>query len=460
MDVIAVVDVGKTNKKFFLFDTAYRLVWQEEVVLPEIMDEDGFACDDLTALTAWFTATLQKVTAIKDFCVKAINFSSYGASLVPVDATGRPVTPLYNYLKPVSEVLRQQFDSYYGYNEALAAATASPLLGNLNAGLQLFGLKYQKPQLFAQVHRVLHLPQYFSFLVTGQMLSEYTSIGCHTLLWHFEKGHYHPWVTREGLNGLLPALADPDTCFRVALGSHTVWVGTGLHDSSAALIPYLNYFTEPFALISTGTWSITLNPFNNDSLTPQELEQDCLCYLTYGGKPVKASRLFLGHLHQGFTEKLATHFGCAPHFYREVGFDPALVILKQQPELETIFTNLPHTLEVAGFASPAQAYHALIQYLVGLQVASAKLVLQNTPVQQVVVDGGFGQNPVFMHLLACALPGYRVFAAEVSQATALGAAIVLNNLISRQLLHRPLLKLIRFYGSVPGFLFHPISILL
>jgi len=426
MEVIAVVDVGKTNKKFFLFDAAYRVVWEEVIVLPETTDEDGFACDDLTALTAWFTATLQKVNAIKNFCVKAINFSSYGASLVPVDATGRPVTPLYNYLKPASEVLLQQFDSYYGYNEALAAATASPLLGNLNAGLQLYGLKHQKPQLFALVHRVLHLPQYLSYLVTGQMVSEYTSIGCHTLLWHFEKGRYHPWVTHEALDGLLPALAAPHTCFEVALGSHTVWAGTGLHDSSAALIPYLKHFTEPFALISTGTWSITLNPFNNDSLTLHELQQDCLCYLTYGGKPVKASRLFLGHLHQNLIEKLAAHFGCAPDFFRDINFDPSLTRQLHQAQLEDLFTHLPHSLAAAGFAGASHAYHVLIQYLIGLQVASAQLVLRNSPVKQVVVDGGFGQNLVFMNLLARALPGYRVFAAVVPQATALGAAMAMR----------------------------------
>ena len=56
-------------------------------------------------------------------------------------------------------------------------------------------------------------------------------------------------------------------------------VGVGLHDSSAALIPLSASFNEPFILLSTGTWCISLNPFNHTMLSDYELNQDCLCYL-------------------------------------------------------------------------------------------------------------------------------------------------------------------------------------
>ena len=50
-------------------------------------------------------------------------------------------------------------------------------------------------------------------------------------------------------------------------------VGIGLHDSSAALIPYLVNFSMPFVLISTGTWCISMNPFSKTALTAEELQQ-------------------------------------------------------------------------------------------------------------------------------------------------------------------------------------------
>ncbi len=45
--VIAIFDVGKTNKKLLLFDERYQLVYEEGKQLDEITDEEGFACEDV-----------------------------------------------------------------------------------------------------------------------------------------------------------------------------------------------------------------------------------------------------------------------------------------------------------------------------------------------------------------------------------------------------------------------------
>ena len=41
-----------------------------------------------------------------------------------------------------------------------ARKTASPLLGSLNSGLQLYRLKKEQPEVFQKIHHALHLPQY------------------------------------------------------------------------------------------------------------------------------------------------------------------------------------------------------------------------------------------------------------------------------------------------------------
>ncbi len=102
-------------------------------------------------------------------------------------------------------------------------------------------------------------------------------------------------------------------------------VGTGLHDSSAALIPYLVNFSMPFVLISTGTWCISLNPFNKTPLTAEELSNDCLCYLQYTGEPVKASRLHAGLEHEQQVKRIAEHFNQDPAKYRDMVFDPEII---------------------------------------------------------------------------------------------------------------------------------------
>ena len=51
--VTAVFDIGKTNKKFFLFDEKYREVYKEYTQFDEIEDEDGFPTEDINALQFW-----------------------------------------------------------------------------------------------------------------------------------------------------------------------------------------------------------------------------------------------------------------------------------------------------------------------------------------------------------------------------------------------------------------------
>ncbi|GAA0559951.1 FGGY-family carbohydrate kinase [Chitinophaga japonensis] len=422
--VIAILDIGKTNKKLFLIDEHYRIVWEKNGPLPEISDEDGDPCEDVQALTRWVQEGLREVLGMETYLVKAVNCSAYGASFVLTDKNGQVAAPLYNYLKPYPAALQQRFFDLYNTAGDLPGITASPVLGSLNSGLQLYRLKHLQPALFGSIRYALHLPQYISFLVTGHACTDITSIGCHTMLWNFREQQYHEWVRREGILDKLPPLHPSDAVVPAQLEGHSLVAGGGLHDSSAALIPYLAGFTEPFALISTGTWCITLNPFNHHPLTAAELEQDCLCYLEYKGRPVKAARLFAGHEHEQQVQRLAAHFGVAPDHYRQVEYDPALIHTlgrPQQPALNR-FAGRPLT----DFPSYEAAYHQLMTDLVAAQQHSTQLVLDNTDVKRIFVDGGFSRNPLYMHLLAAAFPHLEVYAASVAQATAIGAALAIH----------------------------------
>ncbi len=171
--------------------------------------------------------------------------------------------------------------------------------------MQLYRLKYEKPEIFSQIKYALHLPQYLSYLISSKGFTDITSIGCHTGLWNFSQNRYHRWVYEEKIADKLPPVVPSDYVMPVEFEGNKFQLGIGLHDSSAALIPYLISFHEPFILISTGTWCISLNPFNARPLTAEELKQDCLCYMQYQGMPVKASRLFAGQEHEKGVKKIA-----------------------------------------------------------------------------------------------------------------------------------------------------------
>ena len=461
MKVIAIIDVGKTNKKLFLFDQQYQIVWERTEQFAEAVDDDGDPCEDLNRLSQWVLSAVREVLDLPQFDVRALNFSAYGASLVYLNAEGRTVGYLYNYLKSYPDSIRQQFYDQYGPTDTLSVQTASPALDSLNSGLMLYRLKYDKPRLFRRIWYALHLPQYLSYLVTRQMLSDLTSVGCHTMLWDFTKHTYHDWVGAEGLDKLMGSLFPADkamNAFMVGGGvvdgkPHELRVGVGLHDSSAALIPYLASFQDsPFVLISTGTWCISMNPFNNEHgptirLTAEELQYDCLCFLTYQGKPVKASRLFAGYEHEQQTKRLAAHFGVALDYYKQVRYDAGLIQELQDTTPDTPPADgliSPVTMpslagsafagrDLTRFSTYEMAYHQLMLDLMAGQLISTALVLprhgevrDQTPITRIFVDGGFSQNPIYMSLLAVAFPDFEVWAASVAQATALGAALAFH----------------------------------
>jgi L-fuculokinase len=420
----------------------------------ETTDEDGDPCEDITALSNWVKQSLHEILAMREYNLKAVNFSTYGASFVHINAEGKPVTPLYNYLKPFPDDLLKAFYQKYGGQITFSQHTASPALGNLNSGLQLYWLKYRKPQLFDKIRYSLHLPQYMSYLLTGKTYSDITSIGCHTGLWNFSQNHYHEWLFREAIIDKLAPIFPSSQLIPASFNGRPILSGVGLHDSSAALIPYLSNFTEPFVLISTGTWCITLNPFNQSRLMAEELQQDCLCYMEYRAKPVKASRLFAGYEHEQQVKKLADHFNLSADYYKTVAFNPALVTqLSGRPA--THDARDPKQLlqqsafgkrALTGFASYEEAYHQLLMDLMVQQVASANLVM-NKDVKKIFVDGGFGRNPIYMHLLAAAYPQVEVYAASIAQASAVGAAMAVHPYWNKQILPVDLIDLKKYASA-------------
>ena len=405
--VIAVFDIGKTNKKVFLWSTSFEVVFEKQQHFVEIVDEDGFACDDLTSLQQWIVSTFTELSQMPEFELIGLNLSAYGASFVYVDRMGEPVAPLYNYLKPITSSF--PYADFEG-EEEFARKTASPILGNLNSGLQVYGSTL-KP-FWPEVFKALHFPNYLASLFTGKFLSEITSIGCHTALWDFDKGQYHPWVSH--IEEKLAPISN-----EASLEIDGIHYGLGLHDSSAALVPYLRSVSADFVLLSTGTWCIAMHPFNGSSLTSVELANDVLCYLQPNGKPVKASRLFGGHFHEEQVARMEKHFGGS---FTDLKFSDEVYELN--PRASSVFECAFASRDLNDFPDLASAYDQFMVDLVGQQIFSLNLLLKDAPVKQLLVDGGFSKNEWYMRLLARAFPALEVYAAEVAQASALGAALM------------------------------------
>lgn len=435
-EVILVFDIGKTNKKLLLFNSELLVVHREDVVIEESMDEDGYPCEDSGRMEQWIDLTLNKFLDHPDFEIKGLNFSAYGATLAFLDGGGNRITPLYNYLKPIPGKVLEGFFEKFGGEAEFCRKTASPLLGMLNSGLQVLWLKRNKPEAYGMTRHILHLPQYLSYRVTGRITSEHTSLGCHTMMWDFDRMTYHPWLGEEGI--ILPEPGEVSETFMVEMANRPVRVGKGIHDSSASLAPFILSGREPFVLVSTGTWCISMNPFNHDPLTEAELKRDCLSFLSVKQRAVKSSRFFLGRIHDLNVEWLESFFNVKMGSYRSVepGAEKIHGAMISRGDDRLFFRDgipegyVDRSVDLDRFVSFGDAYLHLMKDLTAEVVSSIDLILPEDDItRELYITGGFTRNPIFTSLLASAYPGKKVYTAEMDDGASLGAAMVIADQI-------------------------------
>jgi sugar (pentulose or hexulose) kinase len=430
--VRAIYDIGKTNKKIILFNDDFKIVSESEEKFVEVQDDEGFECDDIERIEVWIKESVKNLAHADKYDLKAVNFTTYGATLVYLDERGKRLTPVYNYLKPMEEKISESLYKRYGGRDEFCRRTASPALGMLNSGLQPLWLKTTKPDIFANVKYILHLPQYLSYIITGKIYSEHTSIGCHTALWDFDNMSYHPWIKKQGLN--FPEPVPVDTINEVDIEGKKVIIGIGIHDSSSSLAPYFAGSEGKFLLISTGTWCINMNPYNTEKLTADQLDKDCLCYMSINRQPVKSSRLFLGHLHETALKQISEHFRKPENYYKKIKADDQLsdLLKSKYKGKKAYFQTGPYTRELKEyidmyeFSTFEEAYHQLMNELGDLTIEAINLVLpKNDNIENIYLTGGFSKNELFQRQISNAYPAKSVYTSEIANGSALGAALVI-----------------------------------
>lgn len=432
--VHAIFDIGKTNKKLFLFSPSGEILWNTSTSFPTIEDENDFPADDLDSIEQWMKDTISELMENNDWLIQSINFSGYGASLVYLDEEGLRLPLFINYLMPYPDEVADAFFDQYGPKLEFCRESASPFLGMLNSGLQIYWLKKVKPEWYTKVRYVLHFPQYLSYMFTGNPVAEFTSIGCHTGMWNYENQDYHSWIDAEEIRELLPPIMPSGTWMETIVNGRPVKVGTGLHDTSASLIPYLAVEKEPFLLLSTGTWAVCVNPFSTDALSREDLENDCLYFLGIEGQQVRSARLFLGREHEIQAEKLAEYYQMDLDDVLRIDWDPNLYAASRTTPY------FPFEFEYLDIASPAGraqspsaipenvnlSYYQLMDLLIPKQIEAIKRAAGSQPVRRLIIEGGFVHNAVFVNLLRHYLPDWEIKESEIEGGSARGVFELVN----------------------------------
>ncbi|BDD09132.1 carbohydrate kinase [Fulvitalea axinellae] len=443
--VIAIFDIGRTNKKFCLLNRNYEIVHEEIRQFSEIEDEDGFLCEDLEEITKWMRKTLHDWLKSRDYTIRAINFSAYGAGLVHVNKSGKPVAPIYNYWKPLPQHIKDEFFEKYGPKEKFLKETATGDLNMLNSGMQLFWLRNEKPEVFKKVHSSLYLPQYLSAFISGKNFSELTSLGLHSMIWDFSKDRSHDWVYKEKLYNKFPPVISATASEKVRIKNRELKCGIGIQDSLASLYPYQISNERTYVALTSGCWSIAMNPFDESEITEDELSQDVFKALDSSGKAIRTARIFLGREHDYQTKQIAQHFGKDPSYAFEFDLnEKTLERLAQFPNPNRAFypknfvgtgpfpSAYEKTVDLSLFSDFEEAYHQLLLDLAYMQKVSLELSFGPKGMDKVFMAGGFSLNEKYTKTLASIIPDIQLFKNNIKWSAVLGAALLLHNQWNKQ----------------------------
>jgi sugar (pentulose or hexulose) kinase len=464
--VIAVIDIGMTNKKVAVYDQRLRLLDSASRTFEPVMVE-GIETHDLEGMEAWFLERLADFG--KSYGIGAIAVTTHGATMVCVGSDGDVCAPCVYYTYEPGAEFQERFYRLVGERRELQAATGTPpLSAMINPAKGLLFLKERFPEAFARTRALLNFPQYWAYRLTGQSGAEGTYTGCHTYLWDWKAARYSTVAEKLGVAGMLPfPLRDswdvlgslkPEIAKRTGLGAD-VLVTMGIHDSNASLLPHLaKKKGGDFILNSTGTWCVLMHPQESYGFERDELGKIVFFNRSAYNKPVKTA-IFLGGMeYEAWTRAIASSASAPrtaastgttalsdpdPSVYRSVATSASEFIL---PELVPGSGQFPGSgsravqdgreYPLAAMDSGAGAPPFFGNGGRALAVLNISLALQTlvalertglAPGTEVFTEGGFRKNAGYNAVLASALRGAGygdgAYLTDIAEATSFGAAM-------------------------------------
>ena len=375
--------------------------------------------------------------------------------MVCVGPDGKPCAPCVLYTHEPGPKFQDRFYGMAGDPGELQAVTGTPVLSALiNAGKGLFFLRERFPEEFARTRRVLTLPQYWGFRLTGEAGVEGTYIANHSYLWDWTRERYSSVAEKLGVADKLPARLrkswdvlgwiTPEVAERTGLKPDTL-VTMGIHDSNASLLPHLAASAgKDFVLNSTGTWCVLMHPQETYGFEPGEIGKVVFFNRSAYLKPVKTAIFLGGREYEAWSASIGRVSGKEPvdsdpaAFQELFGRRSRFILPEIVPGSGQFPGSLARAMEdgrtydirdiEAGTAAPdflrnpREALAALDASLViQTQVALERAGLKSGAA--VYTEGGFRRNRSYNALLAAALPNNPVYLTDISEATAFGAAM-------------------------------------
>lgn len=420
-----VVDLGKTMSKVTLWSRDGTML--DRRVRPNAAAEyGGLRRLDAAEIGAWL------IEALAAHAGKPIEYVipiGHGAGVAGI-LDGALAFPPLDYEQPipipVMAAYRSERDPF--------AVTGSPALPDgLNLGAQLYWLE----RLHAEAMRratLLPWAQYWAWFLCGKAVSEATSLGCHSDLWHPAEGRFSPMAVRLGWAQRFAPLARagetigtlrPELAARTGLPA-SAKVLAGLHDSNAALLAARG-FTEianhEATVLSTGTWFIAMR-LQADPVEPADLSEarDCLVNVDADGHPVPSARFMGGREIERLIELDAHRIEIQSDQPELLAAVPRVVASRTMvlPTLTPGCGPFPQGKARWTGEPPDDFARRAAASLYAALVADTSLDLLGSS-KRLLVEGRFAEAEVFVRALAALRRGTQVFTASAYDDASFGA---------------------------------------
>lgn len=194
--------------------------------------------------------------------IDSIGIDTWGVDFGCIGADGKLLAFPRAYRDPYTEGIPEEVFRIIP-REELYSVTGIQIM-NFNTIFQLYAQKKAGYEPLLKADKILFMPDLLSYLLTGNMVCEYTDASTSGMMNQHTRQFEKPFLERLGINtGILPEIVQPGT--KVGLLKAEIAAETGIgrvpviavagHDTASAIaaVPASN---PHFAYLSSGTWSL------------------------------------------------------------------------------------------------------------------------------------------------------------------------------------------------------------
>ena len=422
-EMIAVVDVGKTNLKLLIATAGGELVAHISRV-NDFTATNPYPLIDTGAIMDWLLSALRELA--KRHKIAAIIATTHGCTGTLCDEAG-DVLPMMDYEAPAPDWLDADYAKIAPpYSEVMT--TNGP--GVMRGARQLLWQARAFPDEFGRAKYFLAFPQYIAWRLGGRRATEISHLAAQSHLWAPLQRDFSSIVKNQGWQKLFPPFAkagevlgtiSPAIAAQTGI-AQTCQILCGVHDSNANLFRYKAAGLADGTLLSTGTWMIGFE--RTRDLATLDAMRNMVSNVDVDGAPIASTLTMAGR-------EYASIVGDAPQVPDAEVIAAARTLIARGTFALPSFGDdaglFPGSAKRGRIVGPKPENAAQRRALGALYVAftaSACLDALGSQRQPIIIDGGFAANKPFAQMLASLRPGQTVHVSHSRDGTALGAALL------------------------------------